>query len=75
MVKMYLHQDLSDLVRDHPHAHVSAYVDDITLEVRLADLLELGVATIDAMKQFKNITHKLKLTLSTKGQILSKSIN
>ena len=67
---MYLHQDLVQLAGDHNLVKPSAYVDDITLSARHPSPYDLAIAVIDAMQDFSNRAHKLKLTLSEKGQLV-----
>ena len=74
IVKMYLHADLTHMQQTHTQTHISAYVDDITVEARARSTQELAIATIDAMRQFQHISHKLKLTLSEKGQLVCSNL-
>ncbi len=73
-VKMYLHDDLSRLAREHPDTSTSAYVDDITVSIRHHSKYDLAIAALDAMQSFAAIAAKLKLVLSEKGQLVCSDV-
>ena len=70
LVKMYLKEDLSRLMRDHTSIGVSAYVDDITITARQLSRYDLTIQVLEAMRSFSGIANKLKLVLSDKGQLV-----